>query len=1032
MLALLAFRPLRHWWLDVGWIALAVAIGVPQVAAAVLVRMIVTGAVLLHWRTEAAVGKPRRELLPTMTGRERDRLLPPEEAFTHYLGTLADDDDPGGGRAEYLGSTWTSGDGLALARAVTKIVRIEVLGRTPEPSIRLSPMRRIAHLAAIELAVNLGPRWLLVAVGAATAWFTLPALQFGIGSLHLTFQPVGTILTATLALCAARPRPAYKSAVGLAVLVLWLAGNAAIPSLTAVTAGAAGASALRRAVTRRMVNTPPRMWWVGRRVVGWRDHQRYRAASVLAARRPGTAIHLLTEIAGAARDRRPAAAAAALAHSALIELDRGRLQPAVEHAEEAVTLASTGRSEVAEALAAYTMGMVQFALGSYPKVIAKLELAEPVLTRRPEGATCASVLAQSYAATAQEEAALAAASRVVGRPTAPGQLPALVESQVAAGWALLRSGKAAEARRVMSNLESMPNDPFASGELNPSDRDRELWSRLTGESSLLLGRIQLTEHKLDEAQASLRKAASHLRRTSAADLLGMARIYQGECYRLQDRWNDATASVRAGTELLEARRRMLQLGTNRATAVAAGSDHYNAALGVLVGAQRNGDLEAGAAAASLVESLRRNGLAGVLREEQVALIERLSPAGHEAMREIARQELAPDTSVSPDISPGNEKSLEALRAKLAEEVTAAFARAYLPAAVDYTRLAESAGPAHILQFEMFETGPTQWHGYRIWVPPYGAPWVDRVTITDPGALRILEASRQGAKEHAFYAPFADVMAEWAALAKALLPPGLIRELGDRTDSTPIRLLVVPGDHLAYLPWAPLLLDAQDVSTVLLNKAIIQLVPSLDLLDRPGRARRVGTVLAYLDDKALDDISKGGPATRAWERLTQTLPIELAMSKEEFERLLSDPRTGAIHLIAHGDGTGLAQGIKFSRGGLLSATSALRLRWPPSIVLASCFVARVEQRTGQEPLGLVVACMLGGCRTVIGGVIEVEWDATVAITADISTALAEEVHPAVALRDAQRAFLAAQDDPSDPFTNEWAGLVCISTELSHQP
>jgi hypothetical protein len=156
-----------------------------------------------------------------------------------------------------------------------------------------------------------------------------------------------------------------------------------------------------------------------------------------------------------------------------------------------------------------------------------------------------------------------------------------------------------------------------------------------------------------------------------------------------------------------------------------------------------------------------------------------------------------------------------------------------------------------------------------------------------------------------------------------------------------------------------------------------------------------------------------------------MPTTSVSSREEFEDYLSDPRIDGIYLVAHGAGTGLGQGIQFSRGGVLSAAAALRFRWPRSLVFASCFVAKIEQPAGREPFGLVVACMLGGCRTVIGGVIEVFRLATGDITAATTEAIARGVEPAAALRTAQLDYLDRKGQIA--FTNEWAGLVCISTE-----
>lgn len=69
-------------------------------------------------------------------------------------------------------------------------------------------------------------------------------------------------------------------------------------------------------------------------------------------------------------------------------------------------------------------------------------------------------------------------------------------------------------------------------------------------------------------------------------------------------------------------------------------------------------------------------------------------------------------------------------------------------------------------------------------------------------------------------------------------------------------------------------------------------------------------------------------------------------------------------------------------------------------------------------------MLGGCRTVIGGVIKIERTATGKIAADAAIALSTTMCPADPAA-AQRTFLA--DGGEVAFVSQWAGLICVSTE-----
>ena len=200
---------------------------------------------------------------------------------------------------------------------------------------------------------------------------------------------------------------------------------------------------------------------------------------------------------------------------------------------------------------------------------------------------------------------------------------------------------------------------------------------------------------------------------------------------------------------------------------------------------------------------------------------------------------------------------------------------------------------------------------------------------------------------------------------------------------PLRLLIVPGEHLAYLPWAALLLDDD---TTLLHRAVIQIVPSLNLL-RPRQAERdTGKVLAYLDAGSAKLVEEDGPGAVGWRKLESAVYLSRVHSRAEFEQRLREEEYDGLYLGAHGYGDGLTQHIAFSDEVKLTAASALGLHWPRSMVFASCFVAKVEQPSGREPFGLAVACMLGGCRTVIGGVVEVEDTGTCTIATDVTIAL----------------------------------------------
>jgi len=88
---------------------------------------------------------------------------------------------------------------------------------------------------------------------------------------------------------------------------------------------------------------------------------------VLAAQgRPGIAVDMLGVMADATGRRRPAAAVAALAQCALVELDRGNLQRAVEHTDTIRDLNPRHHARTARAVGAYATGISSSAWASTP------------------------------------------------------------------------------------------------------------------------------------------------------------------------------------------------------------------------------------------------------------------------------------------------------------------------------------------------------------------------------------------------------------------------------------------------------------------------------------------------------------------------------------------------------------------------------------------------------------------------------------------------------------------------------------------
>jgi hypothetical protein len=97
------------------------------------------------------------------------------------------------------------------------------------------------------------------------------------------------------------------------------------------------------------------------------------------------------------------------------------------------------------------------------------------------------------------------------------------------------------------------------------------------------------------------------------------------------------------------------------------------------------------------------------------------------------------------------------------------------------------------------------------------------------------------------------------------------------------------------------------------------------------------------------------------------PVELA---GRLAAALADETAGwqFVHIASHGDGKGLGQYLRLPER--LAAGHALGLRWPPSVLMASCHVGQLVNTEDAEPLSFVMALLTGGSRCVVAGIDEI--------------------------------------------------------------
>jgi hypothetical protein len=320
-----------------------------------------------------------------------------------------------------------------------------------------------------------------------------------------------------------------------------------------------------------------------------------------------------------------------------------------------------------------------------------------------------------------------------------------------------------------------------------------------------------------------------------------------------------------------------------------------------------------------------------------------------------------------------------------------------------------------------EATPVLVRGHVVWTSQGTEPVVEPFRITSVPLLEILGLCGQQSRTERMRAmSLRDAARHWAFLADALLPGGLRSLLIRAGREAPLHLVVVPDGPLSVLPWSALrLADGR----FLIEAASVQQAPTLDFLTDPRLSGTVtppirGQVLAYLD-AGIEQ-----PAER-YEVMGMDDVVVARDLIEVLERLRSGAFSGA-YIAAHGAGSGLGQHVVFAGSGVLSAATALSLRWPSWTVFASCLVGSLDMRLGQEPLGLPISCLLGGSRSVVGGVIEVHSAISGRLVPTVATDQYAGAHAADALRAAQLAFLRQPARPAAPF--RWAGFVCFARDL----
>ncbi|WP_410791006.1 CHAT domain-containing protein [Kribbella sp. C-35] len=902
-------------------------------------------------------------------------------------------------------AAWSAVDFKAITRSTANLLRGALFGRWPSgPTPGLEAA--VAWLAFLESVLGLAVRAVAATGTFLVVWLVLPApdhrlLGFGVPSW------IGAAFAAGLAqsIVKAGPFSGRLATLGFWCLATLLATGqrAGVDFGVALAFGIVGRGAGTKAQAPLVVGrrqSPRRPGGLGT----WKAREYWHAACRASETgRLDIARKLWSDLASN-HQQATVVRAGAWAGLAVLELNDGDLQKAVDHTRRALAL--TRPMDRSRYSVYATSGMVLLAAGNAHE--ARRMLNDAMGSRRVRrDPGVAATRAELLALERDPQAALSLLEHSAAGLLRTGRLEQIVATEVAIVSHLLGTVAAAELEERLGDLLLFDFDSFEFDE--PAAR------RLTAvvaRAHLVMGRVRLERGALPDAAASFRRSASDLSQPRDKLDQAIARVLLGVASS-RSTPEEALAELRAGIEQLETLRGALRAGEHRSNLVGRHTTIYEKAYDALVHIQRT-EPSAGLLAAELTESLRRSALAQTLRHGGLEM----PPPARSLITQISELEKKPIGDVDDEL-------LRNYRDQLGDLLSTTFANAYLPSGVDFADLRSRVGRADILSYRVHLASPDELRGHVVWTSPGRCPFVAPFRIDSEPILEILGLRGTPAREHSMTRMSLRVDAgHWRQLGDALVPHALQSALLAADNRDPGHLVVVPDDKLAVLPWPALrLADGR----FLVELASVQLVPTLDLLEARSDSRVTAIrrpnaesdpVLVYLD-AAVEQ-----PAERY--EVTGFNEIILARELGEIINALRSRRLSGAYIAAHGDGIGLGQYLSVPGSGRLSAATALSLPWPDWTIFASCLVGRLEILLGKEPIGLPISCLIGGANSVIGGVVEIQGSLSGQLAPKVASQQRSCKHAADALRDAQLAYLGTPARPAAPY--RWAGLACFARTL----
>lgn len=455
-------------------------------------------------------------------------------------------------------------------------------------------------------------------------------------------------------------------------------------------------------------------------------------------------------------------------------------------------------------------------------------------------------------------------------------------------------------------------------------------------------------------------------------------------YDSPEQENHALDMIRVGLQVVEDDRGTLRGEDSRVGWIASQRELY-AAVFQQLSAVRYQQAKAAELGLWLLESLHRS-LTADLLVAHGAIDANLSLAA--ALADLAAAEASVLPSEQAPSKPKTPEQLMKLRRDVRNELGSVREAAILSDATDTEVLLTRLGDRTAILYHCWQAD-SGWtihsvlasaeHGIHvhcghIQVPSAGTTW-----LTAAGAFDAIAAGDEQTIDAIFNGvPLDDPdFPLWEDIALALFPGSWRKMLRPAPGSHAREVLIVPDGPIASLPLGAL--PARG-GRPLLESVSFALVPALSMLDLPDTqrerppCRRVAVV--HRDDRGVSRLPQTAREAEHWLAASGRMRVIETADQTGIEDALDDePPPDIIVISTHGILADRAEDnaqrafsaeVRLRDGTVLSEESAMRLRWPPTVILASCWVGAASAGTGREPSGFPLSCLLRGATTVIGG------------------------------------------------------------------